>query len=118
MIVVLLFSLGILNSSTLGLATPTSPRDPGPPVRVADRAVRAGWHSPTDPGLPESPTREGLTEADSKEADDELVAFWLVSSSSVLNPALKAQRPFHPAATQRSRGGLFHEPRPSWQFRC
>jgi hypothetical protein len=118
MIVALVFSLGILNASSTGLATLTSPRVPGPLARVADRVVRGGCRSTTDPVLPHPPAREAWTEADSNEAEDELLAYWLEPTSWVLNPAVVLPRHDYPATTQCPGDGLLHELHHSWQLRC
>jgi hypothetical protein len=118
MIVALLFNLGVLMSSILGLAPLTSPVDLGPPALRGHGTVLTETHSTTDPGLPGSPGRDGLIEADSKGEDDELVAFWLAPTSSVLNRAVAMPRHEPPPATPGVGGGLLHELHHSWQLLC
>jgi hypothetical protein len=118
MIVALVLSLGVLNASSPGLASFASPRQLRPPVLLGQRIVLAEVHSTTVPGLPGAAGRDGWNEADSNEEDDELVAFWLIPTSTVMNPAAAMPRRDHLAAARRLTGGLLHELHGSWQLRC
>jgi hypothetical protein len=118
MIAALVLSLGVLNASGAGLATFGSTPRPGLPALLGQRTILAELHSTTDPGLPGPPRRIGLSEADSKEGDDELVLLWLEPTSSVRNGAAGMPRQDHLAATRHAAGGLLHELHHSWQLRC
>ncbi len=116
--VALVLSFGLVISASSGRPSIALPLDPGPPALSADEIVLVGMHSPMDHGLPRPLTRDGLTEADAEEEDDEMVALRRVLTSSVLNLAVKVRRQDQPTASHDSGDGLLHELHYSWQLLC
>jgi hypothetical protein len=117
MMFALVLSLGFILASSPGLGPPVSQPEIGSlvlPVGIVLLQV----HPASEHGLPSSPTRDELTEADSEKEDDELVVFHRVSSSSVLGSVFKAHRLDLPTMTHTSRDGLLHQLHRSWQLLC